>query len=128
MDCLGELRLKNVLRVFPQVCCCIPVNSVPLGGERSDQAHPNSADGDGPDEGAREGPRNAVGPSVQLGPLLRKHPRTETNMAGQHGPRSPEEWRSLRGADTVTRPQQCLILGLVLQSLKVECLQESAAH
>lgn len=70
------------MNCVPKVCCNIPVNSFPLGGERSDEAHPNGTHGHGPDEGAREGPGDVAGPSVQLGPFLCKHPGTETNMAG----------------------------------------------
>lgn len=112
VKCLRDLCVKSSLVlnkcVTLPIFCNIPVNSIPLGSQRSDKAHPNSADGHSPDEGAREGPGDAAGPPVQLGPLLCEHPRTEAHVAGQHGPCTPEERRSLRGAGTF--PSSLLIL------------------
>ena len=62
--------------IMPVCVCCLrdAVHGFPLGSERSDQADPYSADGHGPDEGARERPGDAAGPAVQLGALVRQHP------------------------------------------------------
>lgn len=86
-----------IMFVFVRSSLHDTVHDIPHGSEGSDKADPHSADGHGADERAREGPRDAAGPPVQLGPVLRQHPRTETDLAGQHGPSTPEKRRPLRG-------------------------------
>lgn len=63
--------------------------------EGPDQAHPDRADGHGADEGARERPRDAGGPAVQLGQVLHQHPRAPQDLAGQHGSYPQQERRSV---------------------------------
>lgn len=70
---------------------------VSFGREGPDQTYQDRADGHGADEGARERPRDAGGPAVQLGQVLHQHPRAPQNLAGQHGSYPPQERRSFRG-------------------------------
>ena len=60
-------------------------HSLSVPGQRPDQEDPHRSHGDGPDAGAREGPRDAGGPAVQAGQVLRQHAGAQTNVARQHG-------------------------------------------
>lgn len=82
-------------------------HSIPIWCERPDQEDPDCTDGHGSDEGARERPRDAGGPAVQSGQILRQHTWTPQDVAGQHGPDPREEWRPLWGT-THTHLHACL--------------------
>lgn len=74
-------------------------HSVPLGREGPYQTHPHRAYGHRADEGARERPRDAGGPAIQLGQILHQHPRAPEDLAGQHGSDPQQERGPVRGLE-----------------------------
>lgn len=122
----------HVLSYYMWWCLCLfahplhdAVYNIPQRSKGSDKEDPDSADGHGPDEGARERPRDASGPAVQLGPVLRQHSWTETDLAGQHGPSTLEKWRPLWGTVQCQRRDYFYLLWLptvacVLWSVSVD--------
>lgn len=77
--------------------CFVSGNGFSFWSQRFDKENPHSAHGHCSNEGTWEGPRNVGGSPVQLGQVLRKHPRAPQDVAGQHGQDTREERRLLRG-------------------------------